>query len=246
MFDIINGNYDDYFRKMGQDLKSYGHPILFRMNNEMDCGWVRWSGNNTLLDPDIHGMVWTHIYNIFEEEGVDNLIWVFNPNGTSGFNSWSQWLNYLPKDKSMVHCLGLTYYEPANGTTLRTFPSMYRELYERSTPYFEQHVWVIGEFGCGAGGEIRHTWNPENPYQFTVRARNKVDQSDWVRQMFSYMNRRGEDNSYFINNLKVAVWFSGNDTVTYNDTVYISNYYRITDELTETIEEFRRGFNRVR
>ena len=245
MFDIIDGYHDEQLRKVARDLKSYGHPVLFRLCNEMDGNWVHWNGLATLLDPDIFAMAWTRLYTIFEEEGVDNCIWIFNPNDVSSpeFASWNQWMCYLP-DSSMIHMLGLTAYEPGNGFELRSFSSLYRRLYERSTPYFEDFIWIISEFGCGSGGEVRSTWNAENPIEETVAGRNKVEQAEWVRAMFNAMYNTRDSNYYYMKNIKAAVWFSGNDHYTdESGNQFITNYYKITDELTETIEAFKEGLH---
>src|SRR5699024_10897811 len=64
-FDILRGKYDDQFRRLAQDIKAYGKPVLFRLNNEMNTDWTSYSGICALLDPDIFRMTWERLYNIF-------------------------------------------------------------------------------------------------------------------------------------------------------------------------------------
>ena len=42
IYDILNGKYDDFFRLYAQKIKEFNHPILFRLNNEMngDCVYI--------------------------------------------------------------------------------------------------------------------------------------------------------------------------------------------------------------
>jgi hypothetical protein len=244
MFNVLNGYYDDHFRDIARDIRDYGYPVLFRLNNEMDTDWVSYAAIVTLLDPDIFIMTWERMYRIFEEEGVDNCIWIFNPFGVSiPFSNWGDWLCYLP-DLKTVHVLGLTSYEDGNNDAgFRSFSTHYRIQYERHTPYFKNYPWSISEFGCGAGGakrEIGGVWVD------TVLGRARHEQADWVRGMFSAFNRKDSDPFIdFLDNIKIAIWFSTNDYTPHqiDGQYHITNYYRITEDLTETIEEFRRGLN---
>ncbi|MBE7043414.1 MAG: hypothetical protein E7399_08025, partial [Ruminococcaceae bacterium] len=78
--DVYDGLYDEEIRAFARGAKEFGHPFLFRLNNEMNSDWVNYSGVAALSDPEIFIENWRKIYQIFEEEGVDNAIWIFNPN----------------------------------------------------------------------------------------------------------------------------------------------------------------------
>mgnify|MGYP003511909514 CR=1 FL=1 len=67
VYDVLRGEYDDYFRYNASLIKQYGKPVLFRLNNEMNTDWTSYSGIMTLLDPDIFKLTWQYLYNIFEE-----------------------------------------------------------------------------------------------------------------------------------------------------------------------------------
>ena len=58
----------------------------------MNSDWTSATGGPIILnDPDLYVEVWRRIYRIFQEEGVNNAIWVFNPNNIAfppcGYNS---------------------------------------------------------------------------------------------------------------------------------------------------------------
>jgi hypothetical protein len=243
MFDILNGHYDEHLRQIARGIRDYGYPVLFRLNNEMDSDWVSYASIVSLLDPDIFIMTWERMYRIFDEEGVNNCIWIFAPNGRSiPFSNWAEWQTYLP-DISMVHGIGLSTYEMGNNDMrFQSFMSIYREKYERYTPYFEDYMWFISEFACGAGGAVRERGGD---WIKTVQGRNQIDQADWVRGMFRALNSKNTDpDMAVLRNLRVAIWFSVNDYSPQIEGEYhTTNFLRITEDLTDTIEEFRKGFN---
>ncbi|MCL2546672.1 MAG: glycoside hydrolase family 26 protein [Oscillospiraceae bacterium] len=244
MFNILNGHYDDHFREFAQCLIEYGYPILFRLNNEMDSDWIPWAGIFTLLDPDIFTMTWERLYNIFREEGVTNLIWIFNPNGLSfPLSNWGEWHNYLPCT-SMVHVLGLTKYEFGNNLIFRSFEDLYRAIYDRYTPYFQDWIWSISEFAAGSGGE-RQTVSTSDGYRMiqTTLGRHDFEQAEWIRDMFYIFNNRSAEENYFVRNIKVAVWFNANDNIYIDGEWFIENHLRIGEHAPLAIEAFREGLN---
>ncbi len=243
MFDIYRGSnedsgIEDYYlttqykyaaklRGIAHSIKSYGKPVLFRLNNEMNSDWVSYCGMMTLLDPDIFQATWRIIYNAFIEEGVDNCIWIFNPNGEScPFSSWGEDLCYYP-GVNYVQALGLTAYQANNNNDVNyyTFRNDYTKLYEKNNPVWNQYPWIISEFGCGAGGETTGT-------QF----RNQASQVEYVRGMFDDFNDR--ENHPYLQNIKGAVWFSVND---YSGDQVVNQYELVIDELQDTIAALKAG-----
>lgn len=243
MFDIMNGTYDGHFRKLAQQIKAYEKPILFRLNNEMNTDWTSYAGIITLLDPDIFIQTWQRLYDIFREEGVDNCIWIFNPIAkTCPFSNWGEDLCYMPGVEYM-QLMGLTNYEMNNGTAVESFEDMYKYLYNKNTPYFDEYPWIISEFGCGAGGETYYDWG-QGKFIMTERARNVELQARWVQEMFVCFDRNQEPGYTFCKNIKAAIWFSVDDSVDVDGVTYINNYLQLNDELTPTLEAFRNGLKK--
>ncbi len=238
MFDIMRGVHDAQFRELAQDIKAYGKPILFRLNNEMNTDWTSYAGIMTLLDPDVFIITWQRLYNIFIEEGVDNCIWIFNPfDDTYPYSSWSEDLCYMPGPE-YVQILGITGYVEGNSSSMDSFNTVYTNIYNKSSKNFANYPWVISEFGCGAGGEKKYNYDTDT-YEDTVLGRNGYYQAQWVRSMFSYLNYK----SYypFCANIKGAVWFSCNDYAAINGTNYITNFFSLDDSLTYTLSAFKSG-----
>ncbi len=240
VFDVMRGKYDEHFRQLARDIKKYGKPVLFRLNNEMNTDWTSYGGIVTLLDPDIFVNTWERLYAIFEEEGVDNCIWIFNPiAGTTPYCDWGEYLCYMP-DPECVQALGLTAYENANGTTLTSFEDHYRTLYEKNTPYFDHYPAIISEFAVGAGGEKLYDWGIGG-WKTTTLGRNAAKQAAWVDAMFECFAHRDEPGYEFVKNIKGAVWFSCNDYAAIDNVNYITNYLKLDSSLTATLNALKRG-----
>ena len=245
MFDILRGEYDETFRKLAQDIKEYGAPVLFRLNNEMNTDWTSYCGMITLLDPDIFVMTWQRLYDIFTEEGVDNCIWIWNPIATScPYSSWGEDLCYNP-GVEYFQLLGATSYEMNNGTGstyeerasgVLSFEEHYSSLYEKNSGVWDEYSVIISEFACGSGGSVTGELG-----------RNGDIQADWVEAMFEDLN--AEDKPAWVSQIKGAVWFNCND---YSGSL-ITNRLRFIDpdgynnetydDLAATVEAFRKGLN---
>ena len=216
--EVYRGHMDDRLRLIARQIKAYGKPMLFRLNNEMNTDWTSYGGLINLLDPDIFIAGWERLYTIFEEEGVDNCIWIFNP--TSGSYppcNWANYLNYMPPAEH-VHMLGLTEYVSGH-SGFPSFESLYGPMEEKYMPFFGEYPWIIGEFACG-----------------TDDGTKLVEQATWVEEMFDCFERKE------FPNIKVAVWFSGND---YNSDGTIRNNYEINQNNPLLMEAFRDGFART-
>lgn len=234
VYDVLRGYYDDYFRQMAAHLKEYEKPVLFRLNNEMNTDWTSYSGIISLLDPDIFQMSWRRCYDIFQEEGVDNCIWIFNPVAdTCPYSSWGEDMCYFP-GVDYVQALGLTRYEMLNDdVNSLTFAQGYGEssrLYRKNRNVWADYPWIISEFGCGSGGNTTGQLY-----------RNEATQAQWVEDMFNMFSNKETYPS--VENIAVAVWFDCNDVV--GDGL-IENALQIVPQLSLTIEAFKQGLAKIK
>ena len=83
VYDVLNGEYDEFIKNYAQTIKDFGHPVLFRLGNEMNGDWCPYSSYNTSKDTMIFKEFYIYVHKIFDEAGVDNAIWIWNPNGKS-------------------------------------------------------------------------------------------------------------------------------------------------------------------
>lgn len=212
---IYRGEMDEQLRQWARDAKAFGHPFLFRLNNEMNSDWTSYGGVVNLADPRIFTAVWQRIYRIFQEEGVDNCLWIFNPHDRQAPPSdWNNSLAYYPGNE-YVHLIGVTGYN--NGTYYtkwaeewREFDVIYDQIWEEYSPRFSQFPWIITEFASsGIGG----------------------DKVAWMDNMFDHIHNYP--------NIRMAVWFSFADFDDSNGGIPARTYW--LDETPETLEAFRRG-----
>ncbi len=183
-YDILNGKYDEYFVEYAKDLKTFGKPILFRLNNEMNSDWCWYGAFYTARDSDIYKQLWHYIRKIFDQQGVDNLIWVWNPHDVSLPDfAWNNSMTYYPGNK-YVDVIGLTGYN--NGTYFagekwRSFNEIYKPLYNKNMNLFDK------------------------PFMVTEFSSNNVggNKAQWINDMFK--------NLPAYKNIKVAVWWNGVD-----------------------------------
>ncbi|MCI9415781.1 MAG: hypothetical protein HFJ79_11510 [Clostridiales bacterium] len=218
--DIYRGLGDDKLREFAKQVKAYGKPVLFRLNNEMNTDWTSYCGIVTMVDPDIFIETWERFYRIFEEEGVDNTIWIFNPGGDSlPPCKWANYINYMP-DSDYVQMMGLTGYEANNQETNKSFETIYNDIFKKNEPFFKEWPCIISEFGCGSGSDNQYA----------------DSQAEWVKGMFDALEA-GK-----FPNIKAAVWFNGND---YNSDGSVQNRYALKTGNDKTMKAFKDGFSRT-
>lgn len=185
---MYDGQVDESIRKFARGAKKFGHPFLFRINNEMNSDWVNYSGVAALSDPEIFIENWRRIYNIFDEEGVDNAIWIFNPNAEDCPPAhWNSYISYFPGSE-YVHMIGMTgyntgeYYKDVYNEKWRTFDEIYKEPYEKYINVFGKYPFIITEFASSSVGG---------------------DKAQWITDMFKSIKK--------YKNIKMALWWSHAD-----------------------------------
>ena len=212
MYDVLQGEYDDFLCAYAKAIADFGHPVLFRFGNEMNGDWCPYSGYHTSRDTTIYKEAYRYIYNVFEKAGANrNVIWVWNPNG-SDFPAfrWNNALMYYPGDE-YVDVVGLTAYNTGtyyaqSGERWSTFSQLYDGLYAEVCHLFDQPL-MITEFACAAMGG---------------------DKEAWVEDMFAQLDR--------FDRIKAAVWWDGAD---YDAQGNIARSY-VIDETEALMEIFRR------
>jgi mannan endo-1,4-beta-mannosidase len=183
-YEILAGNYDAFLYDYAKQIKEFGHPVLFRLNNEMNGDWCTYSSFHTSKDPDLFIALWRYVYQIFREVGADNVIWVWNPHdGSFPDFKWNHAFLYYPGDE-YVDVVGLTGYNTGTyypGEKWREFAHIYDPLYRLYSSVF-QHPFMITEFGSNSVGG---------------------DKVAWIEGMFAALNQ--------FPRIKAAIWWNGID-----------------------------------
>ncbi len=217
-FDMYDGLLDEQIRTFARGAKAFGHPFLFRLNNEMNSDWVNYSGVAALSDPEIFIENWRRIYRIFEEEGVDNAIWIFNPNAEDCPPAhWNSYISYYPGN-DYVQMIGMTgyntgeYYKELYHEKWRTFDEIYKEPYEKYMKVFSKFPFIITEFASSSIGG---------------------DKARWISDMFESIKK--------YDNIKMALWWSSADYDMRPETYKQLARPYFLDETDETTAAFREG-----
>ena len=246
MYDIMRGRLDTEFRTLAQEIKEYGKPVLFRLNNEMNTDWTSYCGMQTMNDPDMFIDTWRRLYDIFVEEGVDNCIWIWNPIATScPYSNWGDQLNYWP-GSDYVQMLGLTYYQMNNDNKIESFAEMYKELYGKNTPWFDNFPAILGEFACGAGAEVTYDYTQGKYIPVPNLEQKKQWQAQWITDMFDCFMKKNEPGYEWCKNITVATWFSCNDYCEVDGEQKIYNYLKLDNGVPLAIEAFKNGYAALR
>ncbi len=213
---IIEGKYDDYLDSLAESFNEYDFPVLFRINNEMNGAWVLYSSYFVGKDTDLYIECWRYIYDKFKEKGVDNLIFVWNPNELSFPNfSYNNYLSYYPGNE-YVDVVGLTAYNTGNyyrGETWRKFEEAYDAFYYDYESHFK-HPMMITEFSCSTTGG---------------------NKSEWFTDMFNTITKYEK--------IKIAVLWNGQDYDMTKPTKTVSRNYRL-DQDDSVINALIEGFKK--
>lgn len=218
-FEVLDGTRDDYIRKIARELRDFEHPFMFRLNNEMNTDWTSYGGACIINEPELFKEVWIRMYKIFEEEGVNNAMWIFNPNDRNcPPNEYNHFVNYYPGNE-YVHIFGVTgyntgtYYAEIFGEEWREFETIYDNVFASCEPYFSKFPWIITEFSSSSVGG---------------------DKVQWINNMFEVMPK--------YDNIKIAVWFCSVDydfRYDIEDGIIARPY--LLDETPETAAAFSKG-----
>ncbi|MCL2497393.1 MAG: glycoside hydrolase family 26 protein [Symbiobacteriaceae bacterium] len=210
LYAVLDGEYDAFIRDYARKLAAIGEPVLFRLGNEMNGDWCPYSAIKAGKDTTVFQAFYRYIYALFRQEGADNVIWVWNPNGRSFPNFlWNHELMYYPGD-SYVDIVGLTAYNTGTyyynyGERWQSFAELYDDLYRGYLRLYGQPL-MITEFASASMGG---------------------DKEQWVRDMFAHIVN--------MERIKVAVWW---DAVDYDTKGNVARSY-VIDETPELMAIFR-------
>jgi hypothetical protein len=213
VYAVLNGGYDEFLKNYAETVAAFGHPVLFRLGNEMNGDWCPYAGYNTARDPWIFVEFYRYVYGFFERAGAQNVIWVWNPNGKSFPDfTWNDALMYYPGD-AYVDVVGLTAYNTGDyypGETWKSFAELYDNIYYNYVEKYDKPL-MITEFASATFGG---------------------DKDAWVTDMFAHIRHYEK--------IKVAVWWDGAD---YDADGGIARNYFIDDPKTliETFRHNLRG-----
>lgn len=128
---INNGSSDRNIASVGRKLAGMKRPILLRWGWEMNGNWFEWDGSHNGNDPASYVKAWRRLHRIFDEQGADNVAWVWSPNWNSAPNvSWNKFQRYYPGDE-YVDWVGVSGYDFYDESPTTLFTAVCRAYGER-------------------------------------------------------------------------------------------------------------------
>jgi cellulose synthase (UDP-forming) len=146
---IRNGLFDTYLQIYARKIKDFDDPIFIRFAQEPDNPAYPWSysGGNSAED---YREAWRHIVDLFEQNGVSNVTWVWNPWKPETMN------DYFPGGRFVdwVSITCLNYGKVCD--KWYTFDELYGAFRDRLISY--KRPIMLGEFGSVIYGGSQSEW----------------------------------------------------------------------------------------
>jgi beta-mannanase len=141
---VLSGRYDAYIRQSARAMGGLGFPIALRMAHEMNGYWYPWAlrtqhAHNTAQQ---YVAMWRHVWQVFHDAGVHNVIWVWSPNVVS--TSLGSLKSLYPGD-AYVDWVGVS------GYLLKTssFQTAYGDTIPQLRAAAPHKPWIITETAVG-------------------------------------------------------------------------------------------------
>lgn len=175
---INEGKYDTFFKTWAKAAQKHGRRVLLRFGFEFNGDWFTWSG-----DPKSYVKAWRRVRHIFNENGANNVEWVWSPNIVSCPDQHNNNMHlYYPGD-DYVDWVGVDGYNFGEHHDQwhhwQSFEEIYSDLLKSFAIKYRTKPLMIAEFGAAPGkGNQRPIW---------------------IRKAFQYIQQYPQ--------VKAAVWF---------------------------------------
>ncbi len=150
--DIANGVYDFYLKAWAKEAKSIQTPLFIRLAHEMNDPYrYPWGPQNN--EPKAFIAAWKYIHNLFKQQGVTNVIWIWAPHPAYGFFD-----EYYPGTEYVDYVgIGTLNYGPVvNWGKWWSFDEIFGNHYEEFAA-FKKPI-LLTEFASLAYGGDRTQW----------------------------------------------------------------------------------------
>lgn len=75
---IADGSQDAYIKDTAHALRALNVPVAISLAHEMNGNWYPWGHNKATAAQFVRA--WRHVHDVFQDEGVSTVIWVWSPN----------------------------------------------------------------------------------------------------------------------------------------------------------------------
>ncbi len=157
---IADGKHDKYIRRWAKEARRWGHPFFVRFNWEMNGDWFPWSEHRNGNDSGDFVAAWRHVHELFGQEDVDNVTWVWCPNVINGTDD-AQLDHYYP-GKDYVDWMCMDGYNwgtnSAKPDKWKSFSKVFGETYAKLRKIAPDKPIMIGEVSATEVGGSKANW----------------------------------------------------------------------------------------
>lgn len=206
LYSIVEGHFDPFFRLWAKQIKQVEGTVLLRILHEFNGDWYPWCSINNDKNPLMVVKAYRHIHDIFKEEQVKNVKFIWCPNSTSfPQEKWNFIMDAYPGDE-YVDCVGLDIYNGA-GKGLPVWRSFRKEAIEN---YFilTQQLPQKPLFVCETSSRERE------------RSESGQNKAEWIRDMSKAI-------SSDMSKVKLLTWFNEKSTFKINTSPEAENAYAV-------------------
>jgi hypothetical protein len=199
LYSILDGHFDSFFGYWAHQIKEVKGVVLLRILHEFNGDWYPWCTVKNDRNPELVGRAFRYIINIFRQNNVTNVRFIWCPNSMSvPQESWNYIMEAYPGD-DYVDMIGLDIYNGAgSGKGVSLWRSFRREGIEN---YF-----LLRELKPGKLLLICETASRER------RAGEKGQgKADWIREMSVALKTD-------MSAIKLLAWFNEKETFKINSS----------------------------
>lgn len=157
---LIEGHYDDYIHFWTNGIKKIHGKIYLRLMHEMNGNWYPWCGTVNGNHPEEYILAWQHIHEVFENEDVTNVEWVWCPYALPVPNTVDNAIHlYYPGDR-YVNWLAIDGYNWGNTrpwSHWQEFNDIFHPSYRDILNLSSKPI-MVSEIGCTESGGSKARW----------------------------------------------------------------------------------------
>lgn len=168
LYSIVEGHFDSFFGYWCHLIKDVKGVVLLRILHEFNGDWYEWSTSRNDKNPELVARTFRYIHNIFKENNVTNVRFIWCPNSMSLPQEKWNYLMYAYPGDEYVDFVALDVYNGAgsNSKLWRSFRKEAIENYFVLTEKLPHKPLLICEAasrerGAGEGGQSKGEWIEE-------------------------------------------------------------------------------------
>jgi endoglucanase len=124
---LADGSQDEWIRSQARRMRNLGQQVFFRFYHEPDA-----RPTSTLHSSAQFIAAWRHVYDLFEQEGATNVIWVWCPTAWTFVSQPSRAIGLYPGDAYVdwIAVDGYNWYPGKPGSQWRSFSQVFGAFYD--------------------------------------------------------------------------------------------------------------------